>query len=279
MDTASSNQLREIASYWMGPRLSFLEQLCLKSFADLGHPTSIYTYEPLEGVPENVTIKDGRDILPQEIFDDFKARGHAAVFSDKFRLHMIVKTGAIWVDCDAYAWQKFPELDYIFAGDVPTRLATGVLVLPKDSEGLREYIDFVQSPYPKFPENWPFQNRADRQKSFLLSQQNAHICDMPMWSWGPVALTYFLKKSGEIDKQLPKESLYPLEGFSINQVFRRQMAIKRQIPDDCLSVHLFGSLLRRKLRRRFPGGDLPENSFLNALCIKHDIDPRAAPVI
>ena len=35
--------LPNIASLWIGGRLSWLEQLCLKSFADQGHRTTLYS--------------------------------------------------------------------------------------------------------------------------------------------------------------------------------------------------------------------------------------------
>ena len=47
-------KLPEIASLWIGGQLSWLEQLCLKSFADAGHHTTLYSYEEIPNVPEGV---------------------------------------------------------------------------------------------------------------------------------------------------------------------------------------------------------------------------------
>ncbi len=271
------NELPKISSYWMGTRLSFLEQLCLKSFADLGHETTLYSYEEVANPPEGVTVKDGRSILPESVFQEFKTLGHAAVFSDKFRLHMLTQTDEIWVDTDAYAWARFPNRDYMFARDVPTRLASGVLRLPKNSPALQAYLDFTSTSYPDLPNDWPLNFKFGR----LVNEkptEKLHITEMPDWSWGPIALQYFLSKSGEIEHEMDGALFYPLEGISINQVFQRFWKIKKRIPEKCLSVHLFGSLLRRKLRRRFPEGNIPESSFLKVLCDKHEIDPLKFPV-
>ena len=43
-----------VASLWIGGRLSFLEQVCLKSFVDHGHRTILYTYGAVAGVPDGV---------------------------------------------------------------------------------------------------------------------------------------------------------------------------------------------------------------------------------
>lgn len=270
--------LPEIGTFWMGTRLSFLEQLCLKSFADLGHKITLYAYEPIVNVPEGVEMRDGREILDEDVYREFKNLGAPAIFSDKFRLHMLAKTNAIWVDCDAYAWAPFPDVEYIIARDTPGRLASGILRLPKNSEALRLYIDFVASSYPVLPNGWP---NYPHTKSFAIPVANTlHITEMEMWSWGPVALTYFLLKTGEIKHEMKGELFYPLPGLGINRVFRSNERILGEIKqDECLSVHFFGSLLRRKVRARYPEGNLPENSFLVALCEKHGIDPKEYPVL
>ena len=53
--------LPEIASLWIGKRLSFLELLCFKSFVDQGHKLTLYTYEPLENPPDFCEIADARE--------------------------------------------------------------------------------------------------------------------------------------------------------------------------------------------------------------------------
>lgn len=50
--------LAEIASLWIGDRLTWLEQLCLKSFADAGHHTTLYSYKKIENLPDGVHSAD-----------------------------------------------------------------------------------------------------------------------------------------------------------------------------------------------------------------------------
>ena len=49
-----------VASLWIGGRLSFLEQVCLKSFVDHGHRTILYTYGAVAGVPDGVEVLDAK---------------------------------------------------------------------------------------------------------------------------------------------------------------------------------------------------------------------------
>lgn len=42
---------REIGTLWIGGSLSWLEQLCLKSFVDAGQPITLFAYAPIPNVP------------------------------------------------------------------------------------------------------------------------------------------------------------------------------------------------------------------------------------
>ena len=58
----------QIGALWMEGRLSFLEQLCLKSFVDAGHHVVLYHYGPLFGVPDGIELKDANAVLPRRNF-------------------------------------------------------------------------------------------------------------------------------------------------------------------------------------------------------------------
>lgn len=97
---------------WIGPRLSRMELLCLRSFVDHGYNVHLYTYAPIENVPPGVTLMDGRDILPEtSIFKNGPGFGEGsyAGFSDLFRYHLIYKRGGWWFDMDFVSIRPFPE--------------------------------------------------------------------------------------------------------------------------------------------------------------------------
>ena len=47
-------------SLWIGPRLGYLEQLCIRSAHALGHPFTLWCYAPRElvGVPAGTIVRD-----------------------------------------------------------------------------------------------------------------------------------------------------------------------------------------------------------------------------
>ena len=61
-----------IQTLWVGVTLSVMERLCLSSFVKNGHEVHLYAYYDIDNVPEGVTIKDGREILPEDMIFKYK---------------------------------------------------------------------------------------------------------------------------------------------------------------------------------------------------------------
>ena len=53
---SAMNALPELHSLWIGPRLTWLEQLCLVSWLAHGHRAVLWTYEPVENLPPGVEV-------------------------------------------------------------------------------------------------------------------------------------------------------------------------------------------------------------------------------
>jgi len=69
MDSVRMFELPTIASLWIGGDLSFIEQVCLKSFSDHGHRTILYTYGGVSNCPAGVEQMDANLIFPNTDFE------------------------------------------------------------------------------------------------------------------------------------------------------------------------------------------------------------------
>lgn len=106
-----------IQSLWIGGKLSKMEHLCLKSFADNGHTVHLYTYGKVENVPYNVTIKDGNTILDKSELFTYK-NGSYSAFSNYFRFSLLHKIGGYWADADLLCVRPFKlEQPIVIAGE------------------------------------------------------------------------------------------------------------------------------------------------------------------
>ena len=99
-----------IQGLWIGPRLTVMEQLCIRSFLANGHDFHLYTYGQVEGIPEGTTVKDANEILP--FSDKFR---HVQQFADCFRWKLLFERGGWWVDLDVVCLRPhdIPE-EYVF---------------------------------------------------------------------------------------------------------------------------------------------------------------------
>ncbi|MGB0959984.1 MAG: hypothetical protein ACPGVK_07005 [Halocynthiibacter sp.] len=270
--------LPTIASFWAGPKLGLIEHLCLKSFVDNGHETWLYTYEPVEHVPDGVTMKDANDILPLETILTSGRNREPGAHSDKFRYLLLQKEDVIWVDTDAYCVRPFQNFEYLFGIHYKDQVANGVLKLPKNSPALANLVEFCDSEYPPFPDDWPFLHGEERRRhdAYLETgdeSQRLHISECAWETFGPYAISYFLKKSGEVVHALPKVLLYPVFGSEIRRNLRWPNRHKLDISSEAISIHFYTSNTR-KILTELCGGIPRANSLLAQLCEKHDVDPE-----
>lgn len=275
--------LPPVGALWIGGSLTWLEQLCLKSFVDQGHQTILYTYGDVKGVPAGVEIRDGNDVLNTDNFITHDRTGSVALFSDLFRFHMIAKDpDIIYVDTDVYSVRPFPGGEsHIFGYEfyVPERqkgqVNGAILRLPQDSPALQGLLAFTQDEYP-IPE-WLPARHLDGIKERAAAGAPMHVSEMPWGIWGPLGVTAFLAQSGEIAHARDVDVYYPMP-FADRRKFTRRPAVTRALmTDETRCIHIWAPI-KRFCAKRFDGIP-PEGSFLAERLAHHGIDPREAPVI
>ncbi len=268
--------LPTIGTLWIGGELSWLEQLCLQSFLDHGHDVVLYSYDAVQGVPDGVRHADANDILPAEKIIRHARTGSPAYHADLFRLRMIAREGHVWADTDAYCCQPWKlRRGAHFHGwisDDKPMVNNGVLGLPKSSRTLRRMLEFTADEYPTPP--WLPEAEQARLAELKARGEGVHVSLLPWGVWGPDALTWFLKETGEIARARPGHVLYPvpfaMAGVTLNPARIRKA--RRLIREDTLSIHFWGRRFRNIAARH--GGLPPAGSLVDELLKKHGIRPE-----
>lgn len=97
---------------WIGPALSKMERLCLRSFVHHGYDVRLHTYGDVAGVPEGVAIEPASAIIPVEQIFTYQnegfGKGSYAGFSDLFRYELIYQRGGWWFDLDFVSIRSKP---------------------------------------------------------------------------------------------------------------------------------------------------------------------------
>ena len=100
--------MTSFGTFWSGD-LSPYETTCLTSFVRFGHHLTLFSYEPLSGVPAGIRQAPASDIIGKEYLDRFLTDGkpNVAHFSDYFRYLMLSKTELSWCDTDIFVLGEF----------------------------------------------------------------------------------------------------------------------------------------------------------------------------
>ena len=267
----------QIAALWIGGDLSFLEQLCLKSFVDAGHHLKLYSYQPIGNAPDGIEMADAGEILPQSDFLRHARTDSPALHSDLFRYHLLARSDrTIWADTDAYCVKPFETASgHFFAWESETGINGGVLGLPPDSQALAELLEFTTDEYA-IPD-WYGDDYRRELEEMKAAGTPVHAGDQPWGVWGPHALTHFLKKTGESRHALPRVALYPFAYEERSLMLRPGFDTGRHITDETYSVHFYGRRMRARILDLNHG--VPKvRSLVGQLLKKHGIDPLAAPI-
>lgn len=272
-------KLPEIATLWIGGRLSWLEQLCLKSFADNGHHITLYSYSLIENVPEGVHVADAEDIFPSEPMLRHVRTGSPAIHADMWRLHLLKKTEKIWVDADMYCNRTFDfDRPYVFGWEKTSHLVcNAVLGLPPESKTLTALLEFFEDEYAIAPWLRPWQKRD------LQAEKDAgKPVHMTAQSWGftgPTSVTHFLRETGEIRYAEPESTFYPVSFKHRNKMIlsRKNHFVDEKIIPDTRGIHFWARRMKPRLAEK--EGNRPQSgSLLDRLMKKHEINPDAAPI-
>ncbi len=266
-----------VATLWIGDRLSWFEQLSLKSFVDAGHRTLLYSYNALPNVPAGVTLCDAREVFASDDIIHHTRTGSPAIHADLWRLHLMQQTDYIWVDTDVLCVRPFDFASpFVFGLETPDQVCNAVLRLPALSATLRHFMDFVADPYAIGP--WLKRARQDELNAAKAAGTPVHFADRGWGLTGPAALSHFLTVTGEWAHALPQQAFYPVPFAERNKLIRRSINVEQVfLTENSYAVHLWARRMKRRLvltENNCP----PKGSYLDRAVRKHGIIPEDAPI-
>jgi hypothetical protein len=131
-----------IQSLWIGPRLSAMEQLTIRSYLHHGHEFHLYVYDRPDGVPPGTTVRDANEILPRSMIFTYREHDSVSGFSNFFRYKLLLERGGWWVDTDQVCLRPFAADDeHVFASepgkDGRDVICAGAIHAPRGSDAMR----------------------------------------------------------------------------------------------------------------------------------------------
>jgi hypothetical protein len=205
----------DVVTFWHGP-LDRLRQTCLRSQVAAGHKVTVYSFEPLPGLPDGVGNAEAEAILPHSFSEKLRPpepdgswRDWTTLqFSDFFRMRLMARHAGLWLDADVLLLKPIeinPAKPY-FAWERRRQLGNSVLYLPSHNSIVAAFQDLMEE--EELEPDW----LALRHRLILtlreLRGKSDRVADLRVAIFGPAALTALARRAGEHHHALPKKSFY-----------------------------------------------------------------------
>lgn len=218
-----------IQMLWVEGPLSALERLSMASFVRCGHPVHLYVYGNVTGIPEGVTVLDGRSILPEDRICRYgpaagPGAGSLALFANLFRYALLDRLGGVWSDCDMVCLKPLGDAiaaDYVIATEYRDR---------------RRQVALANNCLLKAPAG-----------SSFIAECNATAmqADVEKAGWGelgPAMMTVLVRKHAIERFLAPPWRFSPLGWWEFSRLVDD---VAMQWPDASLTLHCFNEMWRR----------------------------------
>jgi hypothetical protein len=201
--------LPDIVTFWHG-RLDRLRQVCLRSQVAAGHKVTLYSFDPIPGLPDGVGNAEAEAILPEAFSErlrpaqpDGSWRDWTLLqFSDFFRMRLMAARAGLWLDADVLLLKRI-ELDPAkpyFAWERPRQLGNSVLYLPAGDAIVAAYTRLIAT--DDLEPDW-----LSARHRFLIGR-SGRTADLRVAIYGPASLTALARRHDELQYALPKRSFY-----------------------------------------------------------------------
>jgi hypothetical protein len=223
-----------VQSLWIGPELSKLEQLSIKSFVDHGHKYHLYTYDEVKNVPDGAIVKDGNEILPESEIFRYK-NGSVSAFSNLFRYTMLYKKGGYWADADLLCIKPLHyKEEFVFSSEPAegyngSNINSGLIKLPINSKEAFEGVLMQR-----------------KQKELIL-------LGITTWGSGPATTKHIVNKFKLHKYVLPWTAICSCRYSEAATIYDpnancHPYAITKvsQIPEEMVAIHFWNEIWRRK---------------------------------
>ena len=293
----SSSDLPVIAAYWVGPYLSWVEQLGLLSFVKHGHKVVLYTRGKVKNVPDGVEVRPAQDIYDGAIkivAADGWPPPSLAINADIFKWHLQRQTDYIYADADIFCLQPisiFSQENFLSRGAKFHN--TRFFRMIKGSPAVELICELLDEEFPIFP--WWSAKEQKRRQRHKRENRGWSITTM---KWGVAGDNILWFALDHIDATHPFDAGHFFHVISDAEIpsffslpaeeFERSFLLERHHAMRVSQSQLFWQ--RDKLFKDIPEGrplrrladDLaivPEHSWLGRLAAEFDIDPAAAPLV
>jgi hypothetical protein len=247
----------DVVTFWHGS-LDALRLTCLRSQVAAGHKVTIYSFDPIPGLPDGVGNAEAEAILPHAFSEKLRPpQGDGSwrdwtilQFSDFFRIRLMALGAGLWLDADVLLLKPI-EIDPakpFFAWERPRQIGNSVLYLPADHPIVAAFEALMKQ--DELTPKWlALRHRLTFALQRLRGGSN-RLSDVRIAIYGPASLTALARCSGAVRDALPRKSFYAVHTTPERAFERRDFSALINDPE-IIGLHF--SPKGRALRAPVPG--------------------------
>jgi hypothetical protein len=257
----------QLFTYWSFAPTTYIERLCLQSMLDVGHPVTVYTYEPHLDVPAGVGVANAADILLRSCVIDGPS---PSLFSNLFRYVGLQRGLGTWIDADVLILRSIADMgEHIFGWEDDNwedekLINTAILRMPPNAPVLRDLVRHITARVPIDP-RWGWREKT-RQVVRGFIGRPFPIGKMEWGVAGPIALTHFGRRYDLARLAQPIDVFYPLSVDRAADVFNPDIDIEACFRPRTRTIHLWNYNIKDR-----KGTSPPAGSFIDRMCQRHRI--------
>lgn len=254
-------------SLWVGPRLNYLERLCLASAKQTGHEFTLWSYDPenLAGVPAGTEVRDAAEVMPQERLLRYRDSGSVALGANLWRIELMAKGLGCWVDMDFIFLKPFDfGSDYLFGLEYEGWINNAVIYAPADSALVH---DLQTIPTPNTVPPWWGPKRRLKFYWQRFREGPVELEDYPWGTFSAGLLTHAIKKNGLMGHAQNPDVFYPVRYKDALALYEPSGVVEAMVSENTRAVHMWHSRLQG-LRDAPPA----PGTFIDKMCRRFDVD-------
>jgi len=266
--------LPPLHTLWIGSRLGWLERLCLTSWLAMGHPVTLWSYEAPANVPAGAELRAADEMLPASEIVLHRPTGSVALFSNRFRYHLLRRYPVTWLDADVLLLRPLhASAPHVFGWESEELIGTAVLRLPGSSPLLDDLLALTDARVP-IPNWWPRHWKIAQRLLGRVGMQ-CRAEHMRWATFGPRALTRTVEDHEYTNLAAPRDVFYPIHHSEAHRLLAESESVCASLGEATISVHLWNSSdAMRRMRDRLP----PAKSWLGKMCARYGIEePQDSP--
>ncbi len=240
-----------IATLWHSGPLRDMETLCLASWLDAGFEVDLYSFGPVSGVPDGVTLRPAQDVLSDSLLQkllpvlrkDRRKFQPMMNFSDLFRVKLQERGAGMWLDCDVLLFRPFavdPAKPF-FAWEDHHRIGSPVFYLPQGHPMIADYLRVLDTP-DLMPHWLGFKRGVLKPALWRLLRRPFSPPDLGITIYGNDAFTRLAHKHGLTGHALPVRRFYPWNGKETLRFYRADVAERLEDDPAVLGLHIHHKL-------------------------------------